>query len=149
MTNNKSRTVEVLLIEDNPGDVVLTQEAFKHSKIQTNIKVVNDGEMALDYLFKRNGFDDENTPDLVLLDLNLPRIDGREVLETIKSNDMTKLIPVVVLTSSDAENDIVDTYDLQANSYVVKPLSMSDFVKVVSAIEDFWFTVVSLPSASV
>ncbi len=145
MVNKAMKPVEIVLVEDNPGDVVLTQEAFRKSKISNRIEVLNDGEMALDYLFKRNGYENASTPDLVLLDLNLPKIDGREVLETLKSDDVTKSIPVVILTSSDAENDIGQTYDLQANSYVVKPISMEDFVKIVTAIEDFWFTVVSLP----
>lgn len=148
MSDNESRTVEILLIEDNPGDVVLTQEAFKQSSIRCNINVANDGEKALDYLFQRNGYENEGTPDLVLLDLNLPRIDGREVLETIKSHDATKAIPVVVLTSSDAENDIIETYGLHANSYVVKPLSMADFVKVIRTIEQFWFNTVSMPNTA-
>lgn len=148
MSKPEVRSINILLVEDNPGDVVLTQEAFRQSKIANEIHVVNDGEMALDYLYQRNGFEDQERPDLVLLDLNLPKVDGREVLEAIKSDDGLKTVPVVILTSSDAECDIVKTYDLHANSYVVKPISMAAFVKIVSAIENFWFTVVALPHLS-
>ena len=143
---NASKPIEILLIEDNPGDVILTREAFADGKIANNINVVEDGELALAYLEKRDGYDLATTPDLILLDLNLPKIDGRQVLEAIKTNEQTRSIPVVILTSSEAEKDIIKTYDLHANSYIVKPLSLDQFAKVVAAIENFWFTVVVLPT---
>ena len=140
------RPIEILLVEDNPGDVILTEEAFSAAKISNNLHIARDGEEALDYLNRASGYENAIRPDLILLDLNLPKIDGREVLDTIKSDDTLKRIPVVVLTSSEAEQDIVKTYDLHANSYVVKPINLDQFVKVVNAVESFWFSVVTLPS---
>ncbi len=137
---------EILLVEDNPGDVVLTQEAFKQAKINNNIHVAPDGEIALEMLYKQGEYTQLATPDIILLDLNLPKVDGREVLEKIKADDELKRIPVVVLTSSQADADILQTYDLHASSYIVKPVDLDQFSRVVESIENFWFTVVVLPS---
>jgi CheY-like chemotaxis protein len=141
----KNRPVEILLIEDNEADVRLTREGIKEAKINNNLSVVRDGEEAMDYLHKRNGFEDVPRPDLVLLDLNLPKKDGREVLEEIKSSEELRRLPVVVLTTSEAEKDIVKSYELHANCYVTKPLGLDQFVEVIKAIEDFWFSIVKLP----
>ena len=146
MTTPQANPIEILLVEDNPGDVLLTQEAFSEAKICNNLHIVNDGEEALAYLNKEEGYEDAIRPDLILLDLNLPKVDGREVLDYVKSNDPLKRIPVVVLTSSEAEQDIIKTYDLHANSYVVKPIDLNQFVRVVNAVESFWFSVVTLPN---
>ena len=137
---------EIVLVEDNPGDVVLTQEAFKQAKINNNIHVAPDGEIALEMLYKQGEYTQLATPDIILLDLNLPKVDGREVLEKIKADDELKRIPVVVLTSSQADADILQTYDLHASSYIVKPVDLDQFSRVVESIENFWFTVVVLPS---
>ena len=141
------KPIEILLVEDNPGDVLLTKEAFNEGKIKNSIHVARDGEEALDFLYKRNGFEDAITPDMILLDLNLPRKDGKEVLEEIKGSEALCSIPVVILTSSSAETDIVRSYKLHANSYVVKPIDLSQFAEIVNAIEDFWFSIVILPSS--
>lgn len=141
-----AKPIEILLVEDNPGDILLTEEAFAEAKILNHIHTAKDGEEALAYLKQEEGFEDAVKPDLVLLDLNLPKVDGREVLDEIKSDPNLKRIPVVVLTSSAAEKDIVKTYDLHANSYVVKPINLEQFVNVVNAVENFWFSVVSLPA---
>ncbi len=146
MMTSHVRPIEILLVEDNPGDVLLTQEAFSEAKILNNIHVARDGEEALAYLNQDSGYEDAVRPDLILLDLNLPKIDGREVLDQVKSSASLKRIPVVVLTSSEAEQDIIKTYDLHANSYVVKPIDLNQFVNVVNAVESFWFSVVTLPS---
>lgn len=140
------RPIEILLVEDNPGDVILTEEAFSSAKIWNNIHVVRDGEEALAYLNNEAGFEEAVRPDLILLDLNLPKVDGREVLDRVKTDTQLKRIPVVVLTSSEAEQDIIKTYDLHANSYVVKPINLDQFVSVVNAVENFWFSVVTLPA---
>ena len=146
MTQSQVRPIEILLVEDNPGDVLLTEEAFSEAKIWNNLHVAQDGEEALAYLNREAGFEKSVRPDLILLDLNLPKIDGREVLDKIKSSESLKRIPVVVLTSSEAEQDIIKTYDLHANSYVVKPIDLEQFVRVVNAVESFWFSVVTLPA---
>ncbi len=145
MDNEQVVPIEILLVEDNPGDVILTEEAFSDAKISNNLHVTRDGEEAIAYLGRDNGFEDAVRPDLILLDLNLPKIDGREVLDFIKTSNSLKSIPVVVLTSSEAEQDVLKTYDLHANSYIVKPISLDQFVKVVNAVENFWFSVVTLP----
>ncbi|MFH1037932.1 MAG: response regulator [PVC group bacterium] len=139
------RPIEILLVEDNPGDVRLTQEALKDSKLFNKLSVVTDGEEALAFLRKEGKHADAPHPDLILLDLNLPRKDGREVLKEIKEDHRFKRIPVAILTISEAEEDIFRTYDLHANCYITKPLSIDQFAKVVRAIEDFWFTIVTLP----
>ncbi|MGB4869810.1 MAG: response regulator [Candidatus Promineifilaceae bacterium] len=134
--------ISILLIEDNPGDVRLTQEALKEGKILNQITVVEDGVEAMGYLRKK---DNQNRPDLIMLDLNLPRMNGREVLATIKADETLRRIPVVVLTTSDSEQDILDSYNLHANCYVTKPVDLEQFIHVVRSIEDFWLTVVKLP----
>jgi CheY-like chemotaxis protein len=137
--------VEILLVEDNPGDVRLTREALKEGKIRNNLNVVGDGVEALRYLRREGPYAESTRPDLILLDLNLPRMDGREVLEAVKADPSLRLIPVVVLTSSAAEQDIVRAYDLHANCYVSKPVDLDQFIHVVKSIEDFWFSIVKLP----
>ena len=138
--------IEVLLVEDDPGDVELTQESLIESKLKINLTVVNDGVEALDYLRKQNGYANAARPDLILLDLNMPKMDGREVLSKLKENDSLQSIPVVVLTTSDAEEDILKSYGLGCNCYVAKPVGLDQFLKVIQIIEGFWFTVVKLPS---
>ena len=145
MSKKSARPIEILLVEDNPGDVMLTEEAFSKAKIWNNLHNVRDGEEALAYLNRERGFTEAIRPDLILLDLNLPKLDGREVLEHIKKTESIKRIPVVVLTGSAAEQDVLKTYDLHANSYIVKPINFDQFINVVSAIETFWFSVVKLP----
>jgi CheY-like chemotaxis protein len=146
MESEVSRQVEFLLAEDNPGDVRLTQEALRESKIRNNLNVVTDGMEALAFLRKQGKYAEAPTPDVVLLDLNLPKKDGREVLAEIKSDPVLKRIPVVIITSSEAEQDILRTYDLHANCYVSKPVDLDQFIKVIQAIENFWLTIVKLPS---
>jgi CheY-like chemotaxis protein len=133
------------MVEDNPGDVRLTQEALKGGKVWHELAVASDGVSALDYLFRRPPYDGATRPDLILLDLNLPRKDGREVLAAIKTDASLKNIPVVVLTTSQAEEDVVRAYNLNANCYVTKPVDFAQFTRIVQAIEDFWLTVVTLP----
>lgn len=140
------KPIQILLVEDNPGDVLLTKEAFSKVKIANDIAVATDGEEALAYLRKEGVFADVTTPNIILLDLNLPKINGRELLEKIKDDPKLRRIPVVILTSSKAEHDIVQTYDLHASSYIVKPVDLNKFAQVVTAIENFWFTVVVLPT---
>ena len=140
------RPIEILLVEDNPGDVRLTQEVLKDGKIINHLSVVEDGESALKYLRRQGEYKGSVRPDLVLLDLNLPGKDGREVLAEIKTDPILRRIPVVVLTTSNAEADVLESYDLYANCYIVKPVDFEQFVKVVRRIEDFWFSVVRLPS---
>ncbi len=140
------RQAEFLLIEDNPGDVRLTREALRESKVRNNLNVVGDGEAALLYLKRQSPYTDAPRPDIILLDLNLPRKDGREVLAEIKGDPSLRRIPVVVITSSEAEQDILRTYDLHVNCYVTKPVDLDQFIKVVQSIESFWLTIVRLPS---
>lgn len=138
-------TIEILLVEDNPADVDLTQETLAYAKIRNRLHVVTDGEEALAFLRREGRYTQAIRPDLILLDLNLPRKDGREVLEELKADADLRAIPVVVLTSSDAEKDVVRSYDLGANCYVTKPVDLDQFANVVRTIEDFWFIVVKLP----
>ncbi len=140
------KPIEILLVEDNPADVRLTQEALKEGKVRNNLYVARDGVEALEYLLRVGKFADAVRPDLVLLDLNLPRKDGREVLSVIKADADLKAIPVVVLTTSSAEADIMKSYKLHANCYITKPVDLEQFVKVIKSIDDFWLTVVRLPS---
>ena len=140
------RAIDILLVEDNPGDVRLTQEAFREGKLLNNLWVVNDGEEAMSYLHHEGVFADAVRPDIILLDLNMPKKDGREVLAEIKNDPSLKRIPVVVLTTSKAEQDIFRTYNFHVNCYIIKPVDLDQFVNVVQTIEDFWFTVVKLPS---
>jgi len=137
--------VDILLVEDNPGDVRLTEEALKESKISVSMRVAYDGIQALAMLHREGEYADQPLPDLILLDLNMPRMDGREVLRQIKSDDRLKHIPVVVLTTSEAEKDIVQAYGLHANCYITKPVELEEFMKIVQSIEGFWLTVVKLP----
>ena len=137
--------IEILLVEDNPGDVDLTREALDGGKIKNMLHVAVNGEEAMAFLRQKGKYTDAPRPDLVLLDLNLPRMDGREVLNEIKSDEDLKRIPIVVLTSSKAEEDILKVYNLHANCYITKPLDVLQFLKVVHVIEDFWFTIVKLP----
>jgi CheY-like chemotaxis protein len=141
------RQVEFLLAEDNPGDVRLTKEALRESKIRNNLNVVPDGVEAMAFLRRQGQYADAPTPDVVLLDLNLPKKDGREVLAEIKTDPVLKRIPVVIITSSEAEQDILRTYDLHANCYVTKPVDLDQFIKVIQSIESFWLTIVKLPSS--
>jgi len=142
----EGRPVDILLVEDNPGDVRLTVEALKEGKVRNNLQVVHDGVEALAYLRRENGYEGSSPPDLILLDLNLPRKNGREVLQEIKCDPKLKRIPVVILTTSEAEQDVLKSYDLHANCYITKPVDLDQFMRVVRLIEDFWFTVVMLPS---
>lgn len=139
------RPVEILLVEDSPGDARLTLEALKEGKVRNNMNVVKDGIEALAFLRHEDKYACAPHPDLILLDLNLPRKDGREVLAEIKEDPDLKRIPVVILTMSKAEEDILKTYDLHANCYVTKPVDLDQFMEVVRAIEDFWLTIVKLP----
>jgi CheY-like chemotaxis protein len=138
--------IEVLLVEDDPGDVLLIQEAFADNKLLNNLNVVNDGEQALAYLRREGPYADAPRPDLMLLDLNLPRKDGREVLQEVKSDEGLRTIPVVVLTTSEAEEDVLRSYQLHANAYVAKPVDFERFVSIVRQIDDFFVSVVRLPS---
>jgi len=151
MTNNASdfpgKPVEILLVEDNPGDARLAKEALKESKVYNNLSTVGDGEEAMKFLHKEGRYMDAPHPDVILLDLNLPRKDGREVLAEIKADEALKRIPVVILTASQSEEDIVKTYDLHANCYISKPLGLPQFMKVVEGIENFWLSIVKLPPA--
>ena len=142
---NGFKAVEIFLIEDNPGDVRLTIEALKECKILNNLHVAVDGIEAMSYLNKEGKFKDEPRPDLIILDLNLPKKDGREVLGEIKEDESLKKIPVVILTTSEAEQDILRSYELHANCYITKPVNMNQFIKVVKSISDFWFSIVLLP----
>jgi CheY-like chemotaxis protein len=139
------RPVEILLVEDNPGDVRLTQEALKEGKIHNNLHVAADGVEALAFLRRQGPHAASVKPDLILLDLNLPRKDGLEVLRELKEDDDLKRIPVVVLTTSSAERDVLASYNLHANCFVTKPVDMEQFIQVVKSVEDFWFSIVRLP----
>jgi len=139
---------EILLVEDNPGDVRLTREALKEGKILNHVSVVGDGVEALAFLRREDKYANAVRPDLILLDLNLPKKDGREVLAEIKADVGLKKIPVVILTTSAAEQDILKTYDLHANCYITKPVDLEQFIKIVQLIEDFWFTIARLPSGA-
>ena len=140
------KAIEILLVEDNPADVRLTEEALREGKVKNTLHVARDGVEAIEFLKRQGRFKDAGRPDLVLLDLNLPRKDGREVLQQIKDDDELKTIPVVVLTTSSAEADILKSYKLHANCYITKPVDLEQFVQVVQAIDDFWLTVVRLPT---
>ena len=139
--------VEILLVEDNPGDVRLTQESLKESKMHNNLNVVQDGVEALKYLQREEPYENSVRPDIILLDLNLPRMDGRELLKIIKEDASLRRIPVVILTTSDSEKDILATYDLYANCYITKPIDLNRFAEIVKTIEGFWFQIVKLPPA--
>lgn len=148
MTAEALRPVEILLIEDNPGDVELTREALTESAVRSSINVVRDGESALAFLRRQGPYAHAPRPDLILLDLNLPGLDGRAVLTAIKADPLLRAIPVVVLSSSEAEDDVTRAYELLANCYVAKPVSFGRFSEVIRAIEQFWFSVVKLPGSA-
>lgn len=143
--NRGYNPIEILLVEDSPGDVRLTQEVLQEGKVRNNLSIVEDGVQALAFLRKEPPYHDTPFPDLILLDLNLPRMDGREVLEIIKEDEKLKRIPVVVLTTSQAEEDIIRAYNLHANCYIPKPIDLDQFIKVIKSIEEFWLTIVKLP----
>ncbi|ARI51065.1 response regulator [Streptomyces bacillaris] len=143
--NSPVQPIEVLLVEDDPGDELMTREAFEDNKIRNTLHVVRDGQEALDFLYRRGDHPDAPRPDLVLLDLNLPKYDGRQVLEQIKGDPELSLIPVVVLTTSSAEEDILRSYKLHANAYVTKPVDLDQFIAAVRQIDEFFVTVVRLP----
>jgi len=143
--NQNLNVIEVLLVEDDPGDVVLIREAFEHNKVYNALHVVSDGVQALEFLRREGDHADAPRPDLVLLDLNLPRKDGRQVLAEVKDDTDLRTIPVVVLTTSEAEEDILRSYDLHANAYVTKPVDFDRFIEVVRQIDDFFVSVVKLP----
>jgi two-component system response regulator len=140
------KIIDILLVEDNPGDSRLAQEALKEGKVKNKIHVVYDGVQATDFLYKRNDYKNAPRPDLIILDLNLPKKDGRELLAEIKEDKNLKRIPVVILTISKAEEDILKTYNLHANCYITKPLNLDKFMEVVKSIEEFWLTIVKLPN---
>jgi chemotaxis family two-component system response regulator Rcp1 len=144
-TETTSKLVEILMVEDNLGDVRLTQEALKEGKVLNNMHVAEDGVEAMAFLRREGKYADAPRPDVILLDLNLPKKDGREVLAEIKEDPNLRRIPVVVLTVSKAEEDILKTYDLNANCYITKPINLDQFIKVVKSIEEFWLTIVTLP----
>ena len=141
-----SRTIEILLVEDNPGDARLTREAFNEGRLLNNLTVVGDGVEALAYLRQQGQYAKSVRPDLVLLDLNLPKKDGREVLAEIKEDEQLKMIPVVVLTTSAAQEDVARAYGSHANCYITKPVDLDQFLRVAQSIENFWLTLVRLPS---
>ena len=142
-----TRPVDILLVEDNPGDVRLTQEAFRESRMPVKLSVVMDGEDALNYLYRRPPYENTTRPDIILLDLNIPKKDGREVLSEIKNDLSLKYVPVVVLTTSNAEQDIVRTYNLNVNAYINKPVDFDKFFDIVQKIEEFWLMTAILPSS--
>jgi two-component system, chemotaxis family, response regulator Rcp1 len=141
----ETRPVDILLVEDNPGDVRLTKEALKDAKVLNEIYVARDGVEAMQFVHREGSFANAPMPDLILLDLNLPRKDGREVLAEIKKDPKLQHIPVVVLTTSKADEDIIKTYNLHANAYITKPVDLNRFVEIMHALEQFWFTIVKLP----
>lgn len=146
MTQNQlAKPIEVLLVEDNAGDIRLTKEAFEEGKVRLNLSVVRNGVEAMAFLRKEGDFDGTARPDLVLLDLNLPKKDGREVLKDMKNDPQLLRIPVVVLTTSESDEDVLGTYGLHANCYITKPVDMDQFIKVVKLIEEFWFVVAKIP----
>jgi two-component system, chemotaxis family, response regulator Rcp1 len=146
MTEFSGKPIEILLVEDNAGDVRLTREALLEGKVKNNLSVTGDGLEALQFLRREGKYNNATRPDLVLLDLNLPRMDGRELLAEIKEDPELKQIPIVILTTSKAEEDIVKSYNLHANCYITKPVDLNQFFNVVRSIEDFWMTIVKLPS---
>ncbi len=146
MVKKTGKIVDILLVEDNPGDVRLTEEALQEGKVRINMIAVTDGVEAMDFLRKKGRYPDAFRPDLILLDLNLPKKSGFEVLDDIKVDEDLKRIPVVVLTTSQAEQDIIKSYNLHANAFISKPVGLDQFLSVVKAIEDFWIEIVRLPA---
>jgi len=145
ITKSLPRLIEILLVEDSPADILLTREAFQHNKIVNAIHVTEDGIQAMDFLYKRGAYASAPRPDLILLDLNLPRKNGREVLAEIKADPDLRSIPIVILTTSSADEDILRAYNLNANCYVVKPVGFDNFMQAMQSIRHFWFSVVTLP----
>lgn len=147
MTERRTmQTIEILLVEDNPGDQRLTREALQENKINNNISIVEDGEAAIDFLNRKGEYANAPRPDLIMLDLNLPKKNGREVLEIIKADKNLKRIPVVILTTSSADEDIAKAYDLNANCYITKPVDFEQFTNIIKKTEEFWFSIVKLPT---
>ena len=144
MKSQKDDVIQILLVEDNPGDIRLTQEALKEGTIRNELHVVKDGVEAIEFLKRKGKYIAHQTPDIILLDLNLPRKDGREVLAEIKSDENLKLIPVIILTTSDADLDIQKSYKLHANCFITKPVDLDQFIFIIRQIETFWFTVVKI-----
>ena len=145
MENNIFSSIDILIVEDNKGDALLIKEVFNENKIFNSLHFVSDGIEAMDFLYSRGKYKSFSRPDLIILDLNLPRKDGREVLAEIKSDDRLKHIPVVVMTISQADEDILKSYNLHANCYVTKPIDLNQFTRVIRSIENFWFSIVKLP----
>lgn len=143
--NTISKPIEILLVEDSRGDIGLIEEVFEEAKIRNNLYVAEDGEEAIQFLNKKGQYADVPRPDIILLDLNLPKKDGREVLDEVKRDETLRNIPIVVLTTSKAEEDILKSYNLHANAYITKPVDFEQFIKVIKSIEDFWLEVVKLP----
>ena len=148
MKNTKEKKAEILLIEDNEGDIRLLEECLKEDGFSCNLNVVQDGIEALDYIFNQNKDCVFTTPDIIILDLNLPKKNGLEVLEQIKSDEKSKKIPVIILTCSDSEGDIINSYNLHANCFITKPLNYTEYIKVIDAIKSFWFEICKLPLKS-
>jgi len=144
-SDRDARPIDILLVEDNPGDIRLTREALQEAKVHNRLHSAHDGEAALAFLRREKGYENAVRPDLILLDLNLPKKDGREVLAEIKADPKLRRTPVIVLSTSRAEQDIQHSYDLYANCYITKPVEMSQFIRVVQSIDNFWFSIVSLP----
>lgn len=140
------KEVSILLVEDNEGDIILTLEALKQARISNEIAIVKDGDQALKYLYKEDEFKNAKPPDIILLDINLPKIDGLEVLNRIKNDEKLKIIPVIMLTTSDSETDILKSYQNHANCYITKPVNFSNFMEVIQTIKDFWINIVQLPN---
>jgi len=148
MGDNIMNSIDILIVEDNKGDARLIKEVFNENKVFNSLHFVNDGVEAMDFLFTRGKYKGVPKPDLIILDLNLPRKDGREVLSEIKSDNKLKHIPVVIMTISQAEEDIFKSYNLHANCYITKPIDLNQFIKIIKSIENFWFSVVKLPLKS-
>ena len=145
MKQGGGKPIDILLVEDNPGDVMLVEEVLSDSKVRNRLHVVSDGEQAMEFVRRQGKHAGAPRPDLILLDLNLPKKSGREVLREVKTHPDLKTIPVVVLTSSKSDDDVVNSYELHANAYILKPVDFHQFMKVMRAIEDFWFVTVKLP----
>ena len=137
--------MHLLLVEDNEGDILLTKEALEASKVLNEVSIVRNGKLALDFVFKKNGYEDVKSPDVILMDINLPLKSGIEVLEILKSDASTKHIPIIILTTSSSESDIMKSYNNHANAYIVKPVDVSEFLEAVLSLEDFWLNIVHLP----
>lgn len=140
-----NKEIKILLVEDNEGDIVLTMQALKKANVTNGLSIVRDGDEALNYLRNKGKFENSETPDLILLDINLPKVDGIEVLTEIKNDENLRVIPVVMLTTSESENDIVRSYNNHANCYITKPVDFKKFMEVVQMIKDFWISIVKLP----